>query len=133
MPTVTEAGFWRKIGEILAEARGKQSFYEVKRATGIDAKTIQSIEAGQPGLVEKLSLYAKFFRLDLVDLFRTVLSGGALTSESAEVMRLMEDVSRQDRVVIRDVTRALASARAGTLPTAPAPPPEPRRPGRRKG
>ena len=112
MPTVTEAEFWKRVGQILTTGRADQSFFGVKNATGIDTKTLQSIEAGRPGIVEKLSLYARFLGFDLVDLFRSVLSEGTLKPDAVEIQRLFATLSDESRESLLAVTRVMARQQA---------------------
>jgi hypothetical protein len=134
MPTVNEADFWRRIGRILQSVRGERLWSQVKKDTGIDTKTLQSIEAGRPGLVEKISLYARYLELDLVDVIRSVLSEEKrpFSTSVAEIRRLVVDLPDDAQQSLLLVTRSLAQRqRVAAPPTETEQRPEPQRRGRR--
>lgn len=132
MPSVTEAEFWRRIGLILQSARGTRLWSRVKKDTGLDTKTLQSIEDGRPGMVEKVSQYAHYLDLDLIDVIRSVLSDEKkpFSPEVAEIRRLIVSLPDDAQTSLLMVTRSLAAKQAGATPGETVPRPERPRRGR---
>jgi hypothetical protein len=133
MPSVTEAHFWQRIGQVFEAARGTRLVSAVKQATGIDTKTLRSIEAGRPGLVEKVSLYAKYLKLDLVDVIRSVLSEEkeSFSPAVAEIRRLIVTLPDDAQQSLLMVTRSLSLRQVGAPQAETGPTPAPPKGGRR--
>lgn len=79
---VTEAEFWQAVGKQLAEhrKRHKGTHRAIKANGGPSNKTVQAIEDGDVGQLAALRVYAKVLRVDLLDIFRSVLSVDENTS-----------------------------------------------------
>jgi len=60
---VSPEELWRQVGRILADARNARRWTVAQTAkrAGVDGKTVASIEAGEPGQVEKIDLHAQAF------------------------------------------------------------------------
>jgi hypothetical protein len=133
MPSVNEAEFWQRVGRILAEARGERTHSAVKTATGIDAKTLQSIEAGRPGVVEKFSRYSRYLGLDPIDVMASALSEGTVSPEAAEWRRLFAELRPDGREALLGVARTMPRAEAAKPSVTPGQPPSAPQRGRRTG
>lgn len=72
---VTEEQFWRAVGDRLATRRRKNiTLAEMLEHGGPTNKTIQEIEAGNIKQLSTLRDYARVVGVDLIDLFRAVLT-----------------------------------------------------------
>lgn len=129
---VTADDLWREVGRILERARGGVAFTNIRDATGIDPKTLQSIEAGSPGNLSKVERYAQHLGLSLVDVLRSLLSAVALTTDAAELLRRWDDLSPRQRKAYLQLLRVAGPDVAEEPPTSSPLPPARRGRARRK-
>lgn len=108
---VTAADLWRHVGRVLRDARDarKWNVAQVQKRSGIDSKTIQSIEAGDPGNVDKLQLHAEAFSLSIVDIISTVLeqTKTPLTPEAGMLLRRFEALNVTNRRILLELAQSL--------------------------
>jgi transcriptional regulator with XRE-family HTH domain len=109
---VTDAEFWSRVVEQLVLGRhkkGVRSRHAVKALGGPTQKTIEQIERGKIGRIDKLAQYAKAVDLTIVDLFRAALAERRDTSaELEEVIRNFGDATQEGRDAIRGTAKAVA-------------------------
>jgi transcriptional regulator with XRE-family HTH domain len=86
------------------------NYSQVARRSGIDAKTIQSIEAGDAGNVDKLHLHADAFGLSIVDIISTVLekTKTPLSPEAGSLLRRFEGLGVSNRRILVELAQSLA-------------------------
>lgn len=103
--SVTEDQFWKTVGERLAARRRRHiSMAAMLQSGGPTNKTIQEIEAGNIKQLSTLRDYARVVGVDLVDLFRTVL-----TEDEDEHSEELQFVVRQFRTGGVDGRQAFVS------------------------
>jgi transcriptional regulator with XRE-family HTH domain len=108
---VNPGELWREVGRVLRDAREarKMNPSQVAKRSGIDAKTIQSIEAGEAGNVEKLQLHADAFGLSIVDVLATVLerTKTPLSPEAGTLLRQFESLNVVNRRILVELAQSL--------------------------
>jgi transcriptional regulator with XRE-family HTH domain len=109
---VTDAEFWSRVVQQLVLGRHKKgirSAHAVKAVGGPTQKTIEQIERGRIGRIDKLAQYADAVDLTLVDLFRAALDDRPDTSaELEEVIRNFGAATTEGRDAIRSTAKAVA-------------------------
>lgn len=107
---------WRQVGRVLKDAREarKLNFSQVAKRSGIDSKTIRSIEAGDAGNVEKLQLHAEAFKLSIVDILSAVLeqTKEPLSPEAGMLLRQFEELSVTNRRILVELAQSLRELEA---------------------
>lgn len=102
---------WKAVGRVLRDAREarKWNVSQASKRSGIDAKTIQTIEAGDAGNVEKLQLHAEAFGLSIVDVLSTVLeqTKEPLSPEAAMLLRQFEQLGVTNRRILVELAQSL--------------------------
>jgi transcriptional regulator with XRE-family HTH domain len=101
---VTTDELWRRVGRVLMDERLKrrQNWTEAGAKAGVDPKTIQSIEQGEPGNVEKLAAHATAFGMSIVDVIASVLKATEEqpSREAVTLLRIFETLTEPDRTVL---------------------------------
>lgn len=91
MLAVTERELWKAVGLQLVSRRMEKHWnpIDVERHGGPNYATVQAIERGNVGRVDKLELHAKALGVDLVDLLATILAPTTqpLTLEERMIVR----------------------------------------------
>lgn len=110
MWTVTADQLWRAVGELLLLQRSKRKWnpIDVERAGGPTYKTVQAIEQGEVGNVDKLALHAEALGLSLVDVLRAVLDrSGVVNPEIEQLVRTYQQTTVDGRQAMLALARAL--------------------------
>jgi transcriptional regulator with XRE-family HTH domain len=98
---VTPDELWRSVGRILKDAREAKdwSVNQTAELAGVDPKTINSIEAGDVGQVNKLGAHADALGMTVVDVLTTVLdrTKTPLSQEAKQMLRHFERISLRAR------------------------------------
>lgn len=73
---VTQAEFWRSVGQRLAEIRKQKALTleEIRANGGPTNKTIQDIDAGKVRNLSKITNYSDRMDVNLIDVFKAVLT-----------------------------------------------------------
>ena len=133
---VTSAELWRRVGRILQERRGSRNWQQIATASGVDPKTIQAIERGEPRRIDKLEAHAGAFKMSLVDILTAVLkeTEEKPTPEAVTLLRYFEQLPVADRqLVLLSAQRAFEQFQArqqlesqvAAARSSPAPSPDP--------
>jgi transcriptional regulator with XRE-family HTH domain len=109
---VTPDELWRGVGRVLRDKREarKWNVSQVSARSGIAIKTIQSIEAGDAGNVDKLQLCAEAFGLSIVDVISAVLeqTKTSLSPEAGALLRRFEGLGVSNRRILVELAQSLA-------------------------
>jgi len=147
---VTSDDLWRDVGRHLRDVRERQGKKWLHLATDartkfkakLDPKTIQAIERGEPGQIDKLELLAQILGLSIVDVLSSVLKAAEQrpTPEAAALLRCFEHLGVVDRRLLLESAQRLleqhearsrlelqVAAVAGTPPPTPGRRPKPPR------
>jgi hypothetical protein len=135
--TVTDTELWLAVVRVLQRARldKKWKVLDVERAGGPTYKTVQMIEEGQIGTIDKLTSCARALGLTAVDILAHVIETQQqpLSPEAAQIVRKFAEMTVEGRTALLATANALAvaaapspTAGAATPPAATSP-----RPGRR--
>lgn len=125
MTQVTDREFFAAIATALVLRRKEKGIKSPNAIAGLGGptqKTVEQIERGHIGRVDKLAQYAKAVELTLVDLFRSVLSSGErhYSPEVEEIIRLYERATTKGRVAIYAVAVAVPTRELATgMPDGP--------------
>lgn len=119
MDAVTAKQFWQAVGEQLLIQRTRKGWnpIDVERAGGPNYATVQAIERGEIGRVDKLAQHAKALSVDLVDVMTTVLKTDAPTLAPEE--RLLIRKYQTSSLRGRRALVAMAEALEAETPEAP--------------
>ncbi|HJS76757.1 MAG TPA: helix-turn-helix transcriptional regulator [Burkholderiales bacterium] len=121
--SVTTAEMWLAVGKKLQQARLEKNWLptEVERVGGPSYKTVQAIEKGKAGNVEKLDQCARALGLDIVDILYSVLESRVtpLSPEAAHLVRKFTETTVAGRHALISMADALPPAGA-TTPSTPA-------------
>jgi hypothetical protein len=108
---VTPDELWLQVGRVLRDRRSEIDWNpsDVYKRTGLDPKTIQSIEVGEPGQVDKLTRYAEAFGLSIVDVISTVLeqTKTPLSPEAGALLRHFEGLNVSNRRILVELAQSL--------------------------
>lgn len=117
---MTPEELWRAVGEILLLQRNRKDWNasDVERHGGPTYKTVEKIEKGLIGNVDKLAMHAEALGLALVDVLRTALAKTTmpLSPEALQVVRKFEMTTIDGRQAFLQLARALPDA-ASVPPT----------------
>lgn len=109
---VTPDELWKQVGRVLREKRAELDWNvsDVNKRSGLDPKTIQSIEAGEPGQVEKLQLHAEGLGLSIVDILSSVLeqTKAPLSPEAGMLLRRFEGLNVSNRRILVELAQSLS-------------------------
>lgn len=111
---VTADELWRAVGEslLLERTRRRWNASDVERVgSGLTYKTVQAIERGRVGRVEKLTAYAEALELSIVDVLRSVLAEAPLSPEAAQLLRKYERTTLEGRTAMTALALALPDAK----------------------
>jgi len=121
---------WRLVGMELARLRQRAGYQSTlaltKELRDAPAKnTLDDIERGRPGTIDKLEGYCTVLGHDLANVVRTVLESETdehvLSADALWVGRMFQDGPNEDlRHAIRDAAKAQDALRRVALSTAPA-------------
>lgn len=121
---------WRLVGMELARLRQRAGYQSTlaltKELRDAPAKnTLDDIERGRPGTIDKLEGYCTVLGHDLADVVRTVLESETdehvLSADALWVGRMFQDGPSEDlRHAIRDAAKAQDALRRAALATTPA-------------
>jgi hypothetical protein len=114
---VTSEDLWRDVGWHLRDVRERQGKKWLHVATEartrfqgkLDPKTIQAIERGEPGQIDKLELLAQILGLSIVDVLSSVLKDAEQrpTPEAAALLRCFEHLGVVDRRLLLESAQRL--------------------------
>lgn len=94
---VTTDEMWKQVGRLLKEHREERGITQVAvhEQTGVDMKTIRSIDAGEVSNLQKLQAYTEALGLTLVSVLTTVLdrSKVPLTPEARQLLERFGRIS----------------------------------------
>jgi hypothetical protein len=129
---VTAEELWRRVGEILLLHRTRRGWdrIDVQRAGGPNYATVEKIELGQIGQVEKLEQTIAALGLDLPGVLRAALDTGgvAMSPEAAQLVSVFTRTTVQGRQALLQVAQALPLVEPeppASPPPLPEPPPAP--------
>ncbi len=119
---VTDAEFWKAVGDIFKRERLKQEKPTTawkgtpKDKRGPSQKTVETIERGKPGKIEKLTIYALRLNLTLVWIFSEALphESKVVSFEIEQLLRAYDestDVSDRDLPCSVSLTRSFTDDR----------------------
>lgn len=124
--------FWRLVGAELARLRQRAGFSSTLALTkdrrDVPAKnTLDDIERGRPGTIDKLEGYCTALGLDLASVVRTVLDAEGdktvLSADALWVGRMYQDGPNEDlRKALRGAAEAQEALQRANLASAPGPP-----------
>jgi transcriptional regulator with XRE-family HTH domain len=108
---VTPDELWLQVGRVLRDRREENGWNpsDVYKRAGLDPKTIQSIEVGEPGQVDKLTQYAEAFGLSIVDVISAVLerTKTPLSPEAVTLLRHFEGLGVLNRRILVELAQSL--------------------------
>jgi transcriptional regulator with XRE-family HTH domain len=103
---------WQEVGRVLRDKREslKMNYSQVSKRSGVDAKTVKSIEAGDVSQVDKLRLHADAFGLSIVDIISAVLekTQTPLSPEAASLLRRFEGLNVVNRRILVELAQSLS-------------------------
>jgi transcriptional regulator with XRE-family HTH domain len=117
---------WRAVGRILQDRREGRDWTvnQTAELAGVDAKTVNSIEAGDVGQVNKVNALAGAFGLTIVDVISSALdrTKEPLSPEAKQLLRHFGRISVPARRAVLSVAEEYPDAPLEESP-APRPPP----------
>ena len=112
--SVTPEEFWRQVGRILSDARAARHWTVARTAkrAGVDGKTVASIEAGEPGQVDKIDLHAQALGLSIVSVLSAALdqTKRPLTPEARQLLEIFAKLTVKGRRALLLTAEALPLA-----------------------
>lgn len=111
---MTGEELWRAVGEALLVQRTRRQWNasDVERIGGLTYKTVQKIEQGRAGRVDKLTAYADALGLSIVDVIESVLSQERepLSPEAVQIVRKYAQTTVKGRTALVALAQALPVA-----------------------
>lgn len=126
---VTDGDFWKRVADRLVLRRREKGLKSPNAAAALPnaptQKTIEQIESGNIGRVDKLAEYAQALNLTVVDLFRSALGDvRETTPELEEIIRKYYVTDTDGRRALHSVAVALPVRARGPDQGTPDGPPE---------